>query len=199
MKETSDEELMAMFQAGNTMAFDLLFEKYRMPVFNFIYRMLDGNRTEAEDLLQNIFIKIADAKNYYEPRSKFSTWLFTITRNHCLNFLKSRNFIRKRDTVSLETYDKDCGTSFADSLHAADEVHKAVEQKEIIQILEENIHVLPEKYKELFLLHAVEGLSHEEIAVILKTNAATVRTNYRRARLLLLEKIKPFLNNGRSA
>lgn len=188
-----------MFQAGNSMAFDLLFDKYRTPVFNFIYRMLNSDRTAAEDLLQNIFIKIADAKDYYEPRSKFSTWLFTITRNHCLNFLKSRNFIHKRNTVSLDARAEDCGSSLADILPTAEEAHKTVEQNETVRILEENIYSLPEKYRELFLLHAVEGLSHEEIAAILKTNAATVRTNYRRARLLLLEKIKPFRNNERSA
>lgn len=54
MKETSDEELMTMFQAGNSMAFDLLFDKYRTPVYNFIYCMLDSDRTASEDLLQNI-------------------------------------------------------------------------------------------------------------------------------------------------
>lgn len=193
MKETSDEELMAMFQNGNSMAFDLLFDKYRLPVYNFIHRMLDGDRPAAEDLLQNIFIKIADAKEYYEPRSKFSTWLFAIARNHCLNFLKSRHSAQKRNTISLDARAEDCGSSLADILPVMEEAHKTVEQNETLRILEANIHSLPEKYKELFLLHAVEGLSHEEIATILKTNAATVRTNYRRARLLLLEKIKPFL------
>ena len=183
-----------MFKDGNSMAFDLLFDKYRLPVYNFAWRMLDGDRTAAEDLLQNVFIKIAGAKDYYEPQSKFSTWLFTIARNHCLNFLKSRNSVQKRNTMSLDATVEDCGSSLADRLPATKEAHKTVEQNETIRILEKNIHALPEKYKELFLLHAVEGLSHEEIATILKTNAATVRTNYRRARLFLLEKIKPFLN-----
>lgn len=184
-----------MFQTGNIMAFDLLFDKYRIPVFNFIFRMLEGDRTAAEDLLQNIFIKIAGAKDYYEPRSKFSTWLFMITRNHCLNFLKSRNSVQKRNTVSLDARAEDYGPSLADSLPAAEEAHKTVEQNETVRILEKNIYALPDKYRELFLLHAVEGMSHEEIATILKMSAPTVRTNYRRARLLLLEKIRPFLNN----
>jgi len=193
MKEISDEDLMAMYQNGNNMAFDLLFDKYRAPVFNFIYRMVNGDRTAAEDLLQNIFLKIAEASEYYQPKSKFSTWLFAIARNHCLNFLKSRHAIKQKNTVSMENRSDNTESTLGEQLPAKEDTGKAVQNKEMLDILDANISALPEKYRELFLLHAVEGLPFGEIAAITRVNAATARTNYRRARLLLLEKMKPFL------
>jgi len=176
MTNGSHEELMLQVQRGNMAAFELLFEQYRLPVFNFLYRMVNGERGSAEDLLQEVFVKIYDARKYYEPTAKFSTWLFTIVRNHCLNFLMSRRYRQGRQTISLE---------------AMTEEHqgKVGGTGEIGELLEQAIGRLPDEYKEVFILHAVEGMSHQDVAEVLKMNPATVRTNYHRARTILREKV----------
>ena len=184
MAELSDSDLMVKFQQGNPHAFSLLFETYRGPVFNFIYHMLNGQRDAADDLLQEIFMKVVKAKDFYEPRAKFSTWLFSIARNHCLNHLKSRRYAQGRNTVSLDAEGND-GASLMDVLPDEHPVPGGMERKELQGMLEQCIAALPDDYKEVFLLRAVEGLSHEDTARILRLNPATVRTHYYRARMSL--------------
>lgn len=183
MRGFSDEELMMMFKEGNTAAFDILFDKYRVPVFNFIYRMLNRERGLAEDLLQEIFMKVAWGKDLYEPRASFSTWLFSIVRNHCLNFLKSRRYVQSKSTVSLDIKDKDDQSNVVNKLVVDKTDHR--KKKEFEETLEGLIGNLPDKYREVFLLHAVEGFTHEEISKILRVNPATVRTEYHRAKKMI--------------
>ncbi|MBU4198909.1 MAG: RNA polymerase sigma factor [Verrucomicrobia bacterium] len=189
MNAEAQEEVVRLFQQGNAPAFELLFEHYRLPIFNFVYRMLNGDREAAEDLLSEIFMKLHDAREFYEPKAKFSTWLFTIARNHCLNRIKSRIYRQGLHTISLEALAQNTnGPATPDRLMApsvADDSRRA----DMRELLDQAIAGLPDEYKEVFVLHAVEGFPHEEVAQILKMNPATVRTNYHRARQWLREKI----------
>ena len=177
------------FQRGDAHAFGLIFEQYRVPVFNFIYRMLNGDRTSAEDLLNEVFMKLHDAREDYEPKAKFSTWLFTIARNHCLNCIKSRNYRQSRRTVSLEELAQKTTESSAPNRLVSRSVPDDAKRADLRELLEQAIAGLPDEYKEVFILHAVEGFAHAEVAQMLKTNPATVRTHYHRARALLREQI----------
>ena len=177
------------FQQGDEHAFGLIFEQYRVPVFNFIYRMLNGDRTSAEDLLNEVFMKLHDAREDYEPKAKFSTWLFTIARNHCLNCIKSRNYRQSRRTVSLEELVQKTTESSAPDRLVSRSVPDDAKRADLRELLEQAIAGLPDEYKEVFILHAVEGFAHAEVAQMLKTNPATVRTHYHRARALLREQI----------
>jgi len=198
MPQISDEELMVGFQRGNAHAFELLFEKYRTPVFSFLYRMLNRQKAPAEDLLQEIFMKIAGARELYEPTAKFSTWLFTIARNHCLNYIRSRRYLDGVNTASLDG-PMDGGIMELKGTETETRMSgNPVEEQEIQGMLEQAIGGLPEKYREVFVLHAVEGLTHQEVSRILKMNPATVRTHYHRARIMLRETIGDFLDQERS-
>ena len=177
------------FQQGDEHAFGLIFEQYRVPVFNFIYRMLNGNREAAEDLLNEVFMKLHDAREDYEPKAKFSTWLFTIARNHCLNCIKSRNYRQSRRTVSLEELAQKTTESSAPDRLVSQSVPDDAKRADLRELLEQAIAGLPDEYKEVFILHAVEGFAHAEVAQMLRMNPATVRTNYHRARALLREQI----------
>ena len=177
------------FQRGDAHAFGLIFEQYRVPVFNFIYRMLNGNREAAEDLLNEVFMKLHDAREDYEPKDKFSTWLFTIARNHCLNCIKSRNYRQSRRTVSLEELVQKTTESSAPDRLVSRSVPDDAKRADLRELLEQAIAGLPDEYKEVFILHAVEGFAHAEVAQMLRMNPATVRTNYHRARALLREQI----------
>ena len=189
MNADTHDNLAMQFQRGDEQAFGLIFEQYRAPVFNFIYRMLNGNREAAEDLLNEIFMKLHDARESYEPKAKFSTWLFTIARNHCLNCIKSRSYRQSRRTVSLEELaQKTPESSIPDRLMALS-VPDDSKRADLRELLEQAIAGLPDEYKEVFVLHAVEGFAHEEVAQMLGMNPATVRTNYHRARALLRKAI----------
>ncbi len=182
MVDIIDEELMLQTQRGNVHAFELLFERYRSRVFGFIFRMLNGNREEAEDLMQDVFIKLFKAKEMYEPRAKFSTWLFAIVRNHCLNFLRSRAYNQAQRTVCLQP-----GEMSDVALAVPGTAPEMSGASETSERLEKAINSLPAMYKDVFLLRALEGFSHDETGIILGLNAATVRTHFRRARLMLVE------------
>ena len=183
------DSVIMQFQRGDAHAFGLIFEQYRVPVFNFIYRMLNGNREAAEDLLNEVFMKLHDAREDYEPKAKFSTWLFTIARNHCLNCIKSRNYRQSRRTVSLEELAQKTTESSAPDRLVSRSVPDDAKRADLRELLEQAIAGLPDEYKEVFILHAVEGFAHAEVAQMLKTNPATVRTHYHRARALLREQI----------
>jgi len=183
------DDVTMQFQRGDAHAFGLIFEQYRVPVFNFIYRMLSGNRESAEDLLNEVFMKLYDARESYEPRAKFSTWLFTIARNHCLNCIKSRSYRQSRRTDSLEELAQKATASSAPDRMVALSVPDDVKHADLRELLEQAIALLPDEYKEVFILHAVEGFAHAEVAQMLGMNPATVRTNYHRARALLRQTI----------
>ena len=183
MKEKKDEELMAMLRRGNTAAFDLLFERYRKRIFTFLLRMLGYDRQAAEDLLQEVFMKVFRNSSRYEPRARFSTWLYTVARNECLNHIKSSSCNGLQRTFSLDETDD---TPAEPEQQLSSDLNEALEQA---------VETLPETYKEVFLLHAVEGLTHEETGRILRMNPATVRTNYHRARTILQTKLSSVISD----
>jgi RNA polymerase sigma-70 factor (ECF subfamily) len=183
MRDFTDEELMVMFKNGNTAAFDLLFDRYRAALFNFLFRMLGRMREPAEDLFQEIFMKVFKGRDFYEPTGKFSTWLYTIARNHCLNHIKSIEYQKNKGMVPLESVDEP-GTEEKDETKSREDLHEELERA---------ISSLPEQYRDVFLLREVEGLSHEEISRILNMNESTVRSSFHRARKQLKEKLESVL------
>ena len=189
MARLTDEDMMLRSQQGDDHAFEFLFEKYRGPIFNFIFRMLNHERDAAEDLLQEVFMKLYRARVSYEPRAKFSTWAFAIARNHCLNFISSRRFLQARRTVSLNASGESNGMALLDTLIDDSVQVRCQGTGDINDALDWAIRSLPDDYKEVFLLRALEGLSHDDIAGVLGTNAATVRTRYHRARSMLRDRL----------
>lgn len=189
MKADTNNDVVMRFRNGDTHAFGLIFEQYRIPVFNFIYRMLNGDRATAEDLLSEIFMKLHDAREDYEPKAKFSTWLFTIARNHCLNCINSRSYRQNQRTISLDELAPPTLDSPTPDRLMALCIPDDAKHADLRELLELAIAGLPVDYKEVFILHAVEGFAHEDVAQMLKMNPATVRTNYHRARALLRKTI----------
>jgi RNA polymerase sigma-70 factor (ECF subfamily) len=185
MTDLTDEELMVMFQQGNTAAFERLFERYRLPLFNFLLRLLHFQRESAEDVLQEVFIKLAKARELYEPRSPFRPWVYTIARNHGLNHLRSRAVASARKNISFDELTDLTSDRPGRELAGKDDTFKAIASKDEVGRWDRIIDLLPSPAKEVFLLHAVEGLSHEEIAKVLELNPATVRTHFHRARAQL--------------
>ena len=187
MADLTDEALMVMFQQGNLSAFERLFERYRLPLFNFLFRLLHYQRESAEDVLQDIFIKLAKARDLYDPRAPFRPWIYTIARNHGLNHLRSRATAGAKNTVSFEALTESTPDHLAHEIAGRDDTFGTVAAHDEQQRLEQTIDRLPAPARDIFILHALEGLPHSEIAQVLQMNPATVRTHYHRARAQLCQ------------
>ena len=189
-----DAALMLLVKQGDHAAFALLVDKYKQPVMNLAYRML-RDLTEAEDLAQNVFIQVHKSAARYEVSSKFSTWLFTIARNLCLNEIRRRSrhpaesieapYFEQEDQPKRQFEDKKI-SSPPDSL-----LHGELEQK-----IEQALASLPENQRTAILLCRQNELSYEEIATVLGCSLSATKSLIHRGRETLKQRLKPYLRTG---
>ena len=192
-----DAVLMLRVKRGDRAAFTGLVEKYKQPVMNFIYRSL-RDETEAEDLAQNVFLQVYKSRSRYKQTAKFSTWLFTIARNLCLNELRrrSRHPAESLEETHAENESRDGGTQrqYEDKSQMAPP--EKLLQGELAQKIEEAIAELPENQRSAILLCRQEDLSYEEIADILDCSLSATKSLIHRGRETLKEKLKSYLRTG---
>jgi RNA polymerase sigma-70 factor, ECF subfamily len=169
-------------------AFRELVEAHRDRVFNITYRML-GDRAEAEDVAQEVFIQVFKSIDQFRQESKFSTWLYRVTVNHCKNRIKylARRHDRKREELN-ETSEQVNGVA-QPSLRAG-QPDRALEGIQMEVLLQEAIKSLDEEHREVVILRDIEDLSIEEICEITKLPDGTVKSRLHRARLALRKKLQ---------
>jgi RNA polymerase sigma-70 factor (ECF subfamily) len=169
---------------GEQEAFGQILDRYRKSVYNYVYRMT-FDREEARDLAQEVFIRVFTSLSRYDRRYAFSTWLYRIATNLCIDWLR-----RRRPHVSLDTPleigDRTVSGDIQDSAPTPREV---LARKEESQAVKKAVASLPAKYRIPLILRHYEGLSCREIAGILKVPEATARVRLFRARDLLRSKI----------
>ncbi len=172
-----DEDLMVAFQRGDNRAFEQLVKRHQHGVYNFVLRFL-GNRETAEEVFQEVFIKVCRASQSYTPNGKFTTWLYTIVRNQCVDTFRRQ---KVREAISLEG-NKEEDLKLIDTL-ASDDVAQDVltSAHEIEGVLEFALSRLNEDQREVFLLREKEGLKFEEIAEITGVSVNTVKSRMRYA------------------
>jgi RNA polymerase sigma-70 factor, ECF subfamily len=177
-----DRELAALAAKGREMAFRELLARYERPVFSLVFRMV-RDRTLAEDLAQEAFIRAFNAIGTYKPKFKFSSWIFKIANNHAIDHLRKR----KLDTVSMDgspharSPDEEAQTRIVvESREEAPD--RYVESRELGAQIEEAIGKLRPEYRTAVLLRHVEGYTYEEIAEIMELPLGTVKTYLHRAR-----------------
>ena len=189
-----DTALMLRAKQGDDGAFTALVEKYKQPVMNLAFRTL-RDLTEAEDLAQNVFVQVWKAAPRYEPTAKFSTWLFTIARNLCLNE------IRRRTRHPAESLDQTRDDADDQPLYQIEDkrVAPASEESlrgELVAKVDAALAVLPENQRTALLLCRQEELSYEEIAAVLGCSLSATKSLIHRARETLKLKLKPYLLTG---
>jgi RNA polymerase sigma-70 factor (ECF subfamily) len=191
-----DAALMKRIQQGETAAFSELVDKYKQPVIHFAYRML-RDATEAEDLAQAVFVQVFKSASRYLPGSKFSTWLFTITRNLCLNEIRRRS---RHPAESLDAphpqgdFEESCAVQIEDKkgFSAPDSLlHRELEDK-----IEEALAELPETQRAAILLCRQEDLSYEDIGRVLNCSVSSVKSLIFRGRETLKSRLKAYLATG---
>lgn len=180
----SDEELIALFQDGNPVAFDVIVGKFKNPLMNFIYRFT-SNSAESEDIVQETFVKVFVHKHSYKPIAKFSTWIYTIAANLAKTQLR-RNARIKFFSSLPKKYDGE-EIEFEDKNYNLDSITDGVMMDEIIQ---KALDRIPLKYREAVVLRDIQDLPYEEIATITGTNIGTVKSRIYRGRDFLRKYLK---------
>ncbi len=176
-----DIDVMLRFQRGDEKAFETLVTRHQRNVLNLIYRYL-GNASQADDAAQEVFIKLYRARDKYTPKAKFSTWLYRITVNHCLNEIRSRKS-QPTSVAPIEEVTEEGQTASPD-----DQIH----QGELRQTVKEAIDSLPENQRMAVILARYEEMSYEEIAETMKTSLEAVKSLLHRAKESLQQKLSGY-------
>ncbi len=178
---TSDEQLMLAYKSGDARAFATLVQRHRQPVFNFILRYV-GQRQRAEDVLQEAWLKVVRSSSEWQPRAKFTTWLYTIARNLCVDSARKESF-RRTESLDAPTGPDDDGRELGELV--ADEggasPDRAAHNVRLRPMLERALAALPAEQREVFLLREYQGLGFKEIAEVTGVNENTVKSRMRYA------------------
>jgi RNA polymerase sigma-70 factor (ECF subfamily) len=192
LKSLDDGAVVTAFLEGEERAFAELVERYQTRLLNFVYRTI-GDRERAEDLVQEVFIRVYRHMNRFDHSKKFSTWVYTIASNLAKNELRnrSRNPLVLFQAIRNSWQEEERPLQFEDSSARPDDMfHK----RHLRELVEQSVAQLPEHHRQVFVLRELEGKSYEEIAEITDCNLGTVKSRLNRARNSFAELIKPFID-----
>ena len=197
LDELEDHELMQRYAGGDQRAFALLFDRHRRGLYNFLLRSC-GRRDRADELVQDVFLRVIKSADNYEPTAKFSTWLYTIGRNLCIDAARSRS---RADIYSLQNSVGD-GEESAETHQARlvdDEARSGgvdTDRKVFRDRLQKALQTLPDKQREVFVLREISGLKFREIAEVLDTKVPTVKSRMRYALKALRGELADFQDHA---
>ena len=186
MRIDSDAILIRRHLNGDARAFEVLFKKYQTPIFNLVSRMVNGE--DAYDLTQDVFCNALRALHKFRGEAKFSTWLYSIARNVCLNHLRRDSLITEE---SLEGMSE--GQPNAELPDLSADVQAIAETRELQRLVNSVLATLPPEQRVLIVLRDFEQLSYEEISQIEGVSVSNVKSRLHRARIAFKNKFKPYL------
>jgi len=179
----TDEALMQAISKGEKRAFDELYARYSKPLLTYFMRMLWKDREKAEDFVHDLFAKIIQKPEYFDPARTFKTWMYSVANNMCKNEYKKQE-VRKNTSNGVENH---CAVSDP-SINVLGEV----QDNQFKEVFTQRMSELDEKHSEAFHLRHVEGLSIKEIAEVLELNEGTVKSRVFYAIKYLAEGLKEF-------
>lgn len=188
--EDPDVQLMLAFQAGDKQAFEKLMTAHFSRVLNFIFRYV-GRRDIAEDLTQEVFIRVYKSVGSYQPQSKFSTWLFTIAKNLSLNELRSNKHKMVSMDEMIDTGEDHIKVQFKDERQQTP-AEQLLENEQSQQV-RKAIAELPENQRVAVLLRRYEQFTYEEIADVMQVTPKAVKSLLNRAKENLRESLKSLI------
>jgi len=182
---------MLELRAGNMAAFDVLLAKYRKPIVHFMFRMVH-NQAVAEELAQEVFLRIYRSRETYRAEARFSTWLYRIATNLGVNHARDTRHERMASTIYLDEPDSETGTTpdVADSTPSAE---ADMLQRERMKAIRQHVLALPERQKTAVLMHKYEGLDYKQIGEVLKLSESATKSLLFRAYQTLREKLKDYV------
>ena len=187
----SDAEVMLRVATGDDSAFNYLVEKYRRPMISFMYRMA-RNAGVAEDLAQEVFLRVYRSRANYEASAKFSTWLYRIATNLAVNHARDTRHERPENMVSIDEPDEDTGLTVdvADGSLSAEE---AIVRRERMAAIRQRVQALPERQRMAVILHKYQQMDYRQIAQTLKLSESATKSLLFRAYETLRTQLKEFV------
>jgi len=184
--ELSSEDLMARIAKGDDSAFEILVNRHQVSILNLIYRFI-GDRTQAKDLAQEVFIRVWQSAKSYEPKAKFTTWLYRITANLCFNELKSA---RRRRWFQFHRSNEDnegnIEETFSDGSPTAEDL---LLEKERSRQISDALQSLPDNQRMALVLKRYDDLTYAEIAQIIGCSVSAIESLLVRAKKTLQKKL----------
>jgi RNA polymerase sigma-70 factor (ECF subfamily) len=189
-----DAELMLAVQKGNVAAFEHLLDKYHRSIVNFIYRIVN-DRAVAEELAQEVFLRVYRARHSYMPRARFAAWIYRIAAN--LSFREAGRRRRARPGGGNHNSREPGGVSQLEVPDPSPAADQRLISSETSGLVRRAIRSLPRKEKTALILRRYEELSYKEIAEIMECTEAAVKTYIHRGKVHLHDRLLPYLQNGR--
>ncbi len=181
----ADEALVARARAGDLVALEELFNRYRNQVFSLAYRMT-GNPSDAEDLCQEIFLQVMRKVGSFEGRSSFSTWLYRVAMNRSRDYLR-----RKKRSPELLSQEGDPPERHEPHRATSGGLESVAISSEAQRLVQEALMELPVSLRAPLVLHELEGMQYQEVASLLQLPVGTVKSRIFRARIKLAEVLEP--------
>ena len=183
------EELMARIARGDEDAFEILVNRHQTSILNLVYRFI-GDRTQAKDLAQEVFMRVWQSAKSYEPKAKFTTWIYRTTANLCFNELKSA---RRKKWFSFNWSDEDGEHTFEETLSDnAPSAEDLLLEKERSRQISDALQSLPDNQRMAVVLKRYDDLSYQEIAQVIGCSVSAVESLLVRAKRTLQEKLKNY-------
>ncbi len=190
MAMDQDLELMLRVREGDAESFEVLLRRYRSPLVSFFVRMV-RDQALAEDLAQEVFLRVYQSRHRYEPEARFTTWLYRIATNLALNAIRDR-----KQTVPRENQDIEEGGEVARAVDPQPTAIQQLVQRDRERLIREAVESLPEKQGAAVILHKYQGLDYRRIAKVLGVSESAVKSLLFRAYENLRARLEPLLKRG---
>ncbi len=187
----TDAEVMLRAGAGDDAAFDYLVDKYRRPIVSFMYRMAH-NQAVAEELAQEVFLRVYRSRASYHAEAKFTTWLYRIATNLGVNHARDTRTERMANTVNVDEPDPETGIA-PDVPDARPSIEQRLLTQERLAAIRQRVMELPERQRMAVLMHKYQGLEYRQIGEVLKLSEAATKSLLFRAYETLRERLKEFV------
>lgn len=187
----SDADVMLRVKSGDESAFSYLVQKYRRQMVSFMYRMCH-NPAAAEDLAQEVFLRVYRSRTSYEASAKFNTWLYRIATNLAVNYARDTRYERPENTVRLDETDEETGTT-PDLADSSLTVEEQMLRRERAAAIRQKVQALPERQRLAVIMHKFQQMDYREIGEVLKLSESATKSLLYRAYETLREQLKQYV------
>lgn len=187
----SDAEIMLRVSEGDDQGFNYLIEKYRKPIIHFMFRMVH-NQAVAEELAQEVFLRVYRSRQTYRAEARFTTWLYRIATNLGVNYARDTKHERAAQNVYLDQPDPETGTT-PDVADTTPSVEHDLVRDERMRAIRQHVMALPERQRTAVLMHKYQGMDYKQIGEVLKLSESATKSLLFRAYQTLRESLKEFV------
>jgi len=187
----TDAEVMLRVATGDDSAFDYLVEKYRRPMISFMYRMT-RNQAVAEELAQEVFLRVYRSRQTYAASAKFTTWLYRIATNLAVNHARDTKHERPENTVAIDEPNDETGLT-VDVPDGSLNAEQSLLRQERLQAIRRQVEALPQRQRMAVIMHKYQGLDYKQIAAVLRLSESATKSLLFRAYETLRETLKSFI------